>query len=187
MTRSFGKVDSFRLKGQGLAKDISSLKGMYPWHSGGFLAESPSRSFLLLSFMPPEYTQSFTTTLFFVERLLFRGNFRSLELSLFGPAAPSTYSSQGCGPSNYLFRASSAFDIFESGIWSLELSLSGQQRLRHIRVRALVPRIISFGPAAPSTYSRQDFGPSGYFSRASSTFETSEAGPRSVELLLSTQ
>jgi hypothetical protein len=111
---------------------------------------------------------------------IFEAGLRSLELSLlgqqrlqdirgrasvpriisFGPAAPSTYSRQGFGLSNYLFRASSAFKIFEAGLRSLELSLSGQQRLQDIRGRASVPRIISFGPAAPSRYSRPGFGPS---------------------------
>jgi hypothetical protein len=149
MTRSFGKVDSFRPKGQRLAKDLSSLKGMYPLHSDGLSTGSLSRSFLLLTFVPPEYTQSFSMTLFFAEHLLLRGNFRSLELSLsgqqclphirgwasvpriisFGPAVPSTYSRPGFGPLNYFFRASSAFKIFEAGLRSLELSLLGQQRL----------------------------------------------------------
>jgi hypothetical protein len=105
----------------------------------------------------------------------------------FGPAAPSTYSSQGFGPSSYLFRASSAFDIFESGLWSLELSLSGQQRLRHIRIRASVLRVFSFGPAAPLTYSSQGFGPSSYLFRASSAFDIFESGLRSLELSLSGQ
>jgi hypothetical protein len=166
MTRSFGKVDSFRLKGQGLAKDISSLKGMYSWHSGGFspgLLRGPFCSFLLCL---PNIHKVFRRLCFSLNVCSFEGIF---------------------GPSDYLFSGSSAFDIFESGLWSLELSLSGQQRFRHIRVRALDPRIISFGPAALSTYSRQDFGPSGYPSRASSAFETSEVGPRSVELLLSAQ
>jgi hypothetical protein len=148
-----------------------------------------------------------------------------LELLSFGLAAPSRYSRQGFGPSNCLFsgqqrlqdirgrasvpritlfRASSAFKIFEAGLRSLELlsfgpaapsrylrqgfGLSnclflGQQRLQDIQGRASVPRItlfrassafkifeaglqslelLSFGPAAPSRYSRQGFGPSNY-------------------------
>jgi hypothetical protein len=176
MTHFCEKVDSFRHKGQGLAKDLSGLKGMNPLHSGGFSAGSLSRSFLLLFLVPPEYTQSFRRLCFFAEHLFLRGNFRSLELFVFGPAAPSTYSRQGFGPSNYLF--------------------SGQQRLRHIRGRASVPRIISFrassafdifavglrslelslfGPATPSTYSRQGSGPSNYLFRADSAFKIIEA------------
>jgi hypothetical protein len=126
----------------------------------------------------------------FLDNSVFRsfgGIFRSLELSSFGPAVSSTYSSQGSGPSNYLFRASSAFDIFESGLQSLELSLSGQQRLRHIRARAPIPRIISFGPAAPSTYSSQGSGPSNFLFRASGAFDIFEPGLRSLELSLSGQ
>jgi hypothetical protein len=99
----------------------------------------------------------------------------------------STYSRQGFGPSNCLFWASSAFDIFEAGLRSLELSLSGQQCLRHVRGRTSVPRIISFGPAASSTCSRQDFGPSNYLFQASSAFDMFEAGLWSLELSLSGQ
>jgi hypothetical protein len=62
--------------------------------------------------------------------------------------------------SSQFFRASSAFDVFEAGLRSLEVISFGQQRLRDIRSRTSVPRAIPFGPAAPSRYSRQDFGPS---------------------------
>jgi hypothetical protein len=125
---------------------------------------------VLLSFLPPEHMQGFSTPLSFAERfewgssskecLLLRGNFRSLELFssgqqrlrdirggvsvprivFFGPAAPSRYSRWGFGPSNCFLRASNAFEIFETGV--------------------LVPRIVFFGPAAPSRYSRRGFGPS---------------------------
>jgi hypothetical protein len=87
--------------------------------------------------------------------------------------------------SNCFFRASSAFDIFEARLRSLELSLSGQQRLRHIRGKTSVPRTVAFGPAAPSTYSKREFGPSNCRFRASSAFDVFEAGLRSLELLLS--
>jgi hypothetical protein len=83
-----------------------------------------------------------------------RGETSVPRIIAFGPAAPSTYSRRDFGPSNYRFRASSAFDIFEARLRSLELLLSGQQRLRHIRGETSVPRIIIFGPSAPSTYSR---------------------------------
>jgi hypothetical protein len=76
---------------------------------------------------------------------------------------------------------------FEAGLRSLELSPSGRQRLRDVRGRTSVPRVISFGPAAPSRRSRQDFGPSSYPLRAGSAFETSEAGPPSLGLSLSGQ
>jgi hypothetical protein len=49
------------------------------------------------------------------------------------------------------------------GLRSLELFLSGQQRLQDIRDGTSVPRIVSFGPAAPSRYSRRGFGPSNCF------------------------
>jgi hypothetical protein len=103
----------------------------------------------------------------------------------FGPAAPPRYSRLDFGPSNCLFRASSAFKIFEAGLWSLELPLSGQQRLQDIRGRTLVPRIASFGPAAPSRYLRPDCGPSNCLFRASNAFKIFEAGLRSLELSLS--
>jgi hypothetical protein len=105
----------------------------------------------------------------------------------FGPAAPSRCSRQDFGPSSCLFRASSAFETFEAGLRSLELSLSGQQRLRDVRGGTLVPRVVSFGPAALSRHSRQDFGPSSCLFRASSAFETFGAGLQSLELSLSRQ
>jgi hypothetical protein len=86
--------------------------------------------------------------------------------------------------SNCFFQASSAFKIFEAGLWSLKLLFSGQQRLQDIRGRASVPRIVSFGPAAPSKYSRQGFGPSNCFFRASSAFKIFEAGLWSLKLFL---
>jgi hypothetical protein len=97
------------------------------------------------------------------------------------------YSRQGFGPSNCFFQAGSAFKIFEAGLRSLELLFSGQQRLQDIRGRALVPRIAFFGPAAPSRYSRQGFGPSNCFFWASSAFKIFEAGLRSLEFLFSGQ
>jgi hypothetical protein len=116
-----------------------------------------------------------------------RGRTSVLRIAFFGPAAPLRYLRTGFGPSNYFFRASSAFKIFEVGLRSLELFLSGQQRLQDIRGRASAPRIISFGPAVPSRYSRQGFGPSNYFFWASSAFKIFEAGLRPLELFLSGQ
>jgi hypothetical protein len=139
----------------------------------------------------------------------------SLGVISFGPAAPSMYSRQDFGPSklslsgqqrlrcirgrtlvprSYLFRASSAFDVFEVGLWSLgvisfgptapsmhsrqdfgpsKLSLSGRQRLRcvrGIRSRTSAPRVISFGLAAPSRRLRQVFDLSSCFFRLNNTF-----------------
>jgi hypothetical protein len=111
----------------------------------------------------------------------------ALRVNSFGPAAPSMYSRQDFGPSSPFFWASSAFDVFEAGLWSLESFLLGQQRLRCIRGRTSVPRVLSFGPAAPSMYSRQDFGPSSPFFRASSAFDVFGVGLRSLELSLSGQ
>jgi hypothetical protein len=80
---------------------------------------------------------------------------------------PLNYSSQGFGPSNRLLRASSAFELFEPGLWSLESSSSGQQCLRIIWVWASVPRIISSEPAALLLYS--SLAPESLF-RAINTF-----------------
>jgi hypothetical protein len=109
-----------------------------------------------------------------------RGRTLVPRIVIFGPAAPSRHSRRDFGPSNCSFRAGSAFEtfeaglrslesssraniafkIFEEGLRSLELLLSGQQRLQDIRGRASAPRITSFGPAAPSRYSKPGFGPS---------------------------
>jgi hypothetical protein len=99
-----------------------------------------------------------------------------LRINSFGLAAPSRYSRQDFGPSKLSFSASSAFEIFEAGLWSLEVIFFGQQRLRDIRSRTSVPRSYLFRPAAPSRYSRQDFGPSKLSLSASSAFEIFEAG-----------
>jgi hypothetical protein len=77
--------------------------------------------------------------------------------------ASSTLALFECGrscPSNCLLRASSTSALFECGPRSLELSSLGQQRLYIIRLRALVPRIILFGRAAPLRYSSVGFNPS---------------------------
>jgi hypothetical protein len=72
--------------------------------------------------------------------------------------------------------------LFEAGLWSLELSFSGQQCLQVIRGRALVLRIVFFGLAVPLSYSRPSFGPSNRLFRASSALKLFEAGLRSLEL-----
>jgi hypothetical protein len=88
--------------------------------------------------------------------------------SLFGPAVPLNYLSLGSGPSKLSLRASSASELFEFGLRSLESLSSGQQCLRIIRVRAPVPRISLFGPAVPPDYSSTGVSPSNYLLRASS-------------------
>jgi hypothetical protein len=84
---------------------------------------------------------------------------------------PSSYSSSGFGPSKLSLQASSAFELFEFGLWSLETLSSGQQCLQVIRVRALVPRNSLFRPAVPSSYSSSGFGPLKLSLQASSAFE----------------
>jgi hypothetical protein len=91
------------------------------------------------------------------------------------------------GPSDHLFRASGAFKLFEAGLRSLGSSFSGQQCLQVIRGRTSVPRIVFFGPAVPSSYSRPDFGPSDRLFRASSAFKLFEAGLRSLKSSFSGQ
>jgi hypothetical protein len=134
---------------------------------------------------------------------LFEPGFRSLELSFsgqqclpairawasvprivfFGPAVPSSYSSLGFGPLNCLLRASRALKLFETGLRSLKLSSSGQQSPQAIRDWAPVPRIIVFGLAEPSSYSRLGFGPSNSFLWASSAPALFECGFWSFESL----
>jgi hypothetical protein len=83
---------------------------------------------------------------------------------------------------DFFFRVSSTLKLFEAGLRSLELSFSGQQYPQVIRGRAAVPRIVFFGPAVPSSYSRSGFGPANRLFRASSAFKLFEVGLRSLEL-----
>jgi hypothetical protein len=103
----------------------------------------------------------------------------------FGPAVPSSYSRLGFGPSNCLFRASSAFKLFEAGLWFLELSFSGQQCLQVIRGWALVPRVVLFGLAMLSRRSSLNYEPSNHPFRAGSAtilFGYGCPNPRSASL-----
>jgi hypothetical protein len=123
---------------------------------------------------------------------LFECELRSLESSssgqqrlriiFFGPAAPPNYSSVG-----YLVSRSALFILFERGLRSFELFSSSQQRLCVIRARALIPRIIFFGPAAPPYSSSAGFGPSNRFLRASSASIFFECELRSLESFSSGQ
>jgi hypothetical protein len=110
-----------------------------------------------------------------------RGRTLVPRIAFFGPAVPSSYSRPDFGPSNQLFRASSAFKLFEAGLRSLESTFLGQQCLQVIRGRTSVPRIAFFGPAVPSSHSRPDFGPSNRLFQASSAFKSFEARLRSLE------
>jgi hypothetical protein len=105
----------------------------------------------------------------------FEGVLRSLELTIFGPTAPLSYS----------FRASSALDIFESGLRSLELTLFGPTAPLSYSFRASSAldmfesglrslELTLFGPTAPLSYSF----------RVSSAFDIFELGLRSLELIL---
>jgi hypothetical protein len=85
------------------------------------------------------------------------------------------------GPPNRLFRASSAFKLFEAELRSLESPFSGQQCLQVIRGRTSVPRIAFFGPAAPSSYSRPGFAPSNRLLRSSNTFKMFELESRNLK------
>jgi hypothetical protein len=111
------------------------------------------------------------------------------ECGLFCPSKCTVHIilSAGFGPSNHFFSASSAAILFECGFRSLESFLFGQQRRHIIRVRALVPRIVFFWPAASPYYSSADFGPSNHFFSASSAAILFECGLRSLELFSSGQ
>jgi hypothetical protein len=106
------------------------------------------------------------------------------RIVFFGPTAPSYYLSAGFGPSNRFLRTSSSSILFECGLWSHESFSAGEQCLYIIRVRASVPQIIFFGPAAPPYYSSAGFGPSNRFLRASSSSVLFECGFSSLESLL---
>jgi hypothetical protein len=84
-------------------------------------------------------------------------------------------------------RASSALQLFELGLRSLELFSLSQQGLCIIRAWASVPRIVFFRPAVPSNYSGSGFGPSSYLLRASSASVLFGCGCQSLELSFSGQ
>jgi hypothetical protein len=134
-----------------------------------------------------------------------RGGVSVPRIVFFGPAAPLRYSRRGFGPSNCFLRASSAFEIFETGFRSLELFSSGQQRLRGIRGgasvprnvfsgqqclqatrgRASVPRIVFFGSAMHSKCSSLNCEPSNHPFRASNAvilFGYRRLNPRNASL-----
>jgi hypothetical protein len=164
---SLGRLISFRPKGQRLAKSFfefqryvsHAFERPFDWVS----LEVSCASLFSVIRIYAEFVRRFYLLLNVCsfEEILDRS---CIQIIYFGPAAPSTYSSQVSGPSNYF--------------------LSGQQRLQEIRCRVSAPRIISFrassafkkfdaglrslelfpfGPAAPSRNSMQGFGPSNYF------------------------
>jgi hypothetical protein len=159
------------------------------------------RAFLAL----PECSQCFSGQFWFLLDAL--SGFRSLEWSFsgqrcfpairvwalvsrivfFGPVVPCSYPNLGFGPLNRLHRASSAVKLFESGLWSLELSFSGLRCLAVTRTWALALRIVFIGLAVPSNYSRPGFGPSNCIFRASSASKLFEARSQPLELYSSGQ
>jgi hypothetical protein len=136
---------------------------------------------VLLLFVLPKHTQGFSTTLSFVE------HFELGPLSKECPLVRGSFRFLVDFPSSCLFWASSAFKLFEARLRSLELSFLGQQCLQVIRGWASVPRIVFFGSAVPSSYSRLGSGPSNCLFRASSASRLFEAGLRSLELSCSAQ
>jgi hypothetical protein len=89
-----------------------------------------------------------------------RGRTSVPRIVFFRSAVPSSYSRPDFGPSNRLFRASSAFKLFEARLRSLESSFSGQQCLQAIRGWASVPRIVLDGLAIPLKCLSLNHGPS---------------------------
>jgi hypothetical protein len=146
---------------------------MHPLHSDNFSTGFPSRLRCPSPFLLPKHTQGISAILSFAER--FEWGF--FEQGMLAPSREFLIEIV----SNRLFRASSAFKLFEAGLRSLESPFSGQQCLQVIRGWASVPRIAFFGPAVPSSYSRLGFGPSNRLFRASSTFKLFEDGLRSLE------
>jgi hypothetical protein len=101
----------------------------------------------------------------------------------YGPVVPPYYSSAGSGPSNLSLWASSASILFECGLRSLESLSLGQQCLYIIRARALVPRIVFFGLAAPQHCSSMGFQSLELHLSAISAFILFGYGPMSFESL----
>jgi hypothetical protein len=80
--------------------DLSSLKGTYLPHLGGF-STGPFRDPFCFSLLCRLSTHKVFRRLFLSLNICsFEEGLWSPELLLFGPAVPSTYSSQGFGPSN---------------------------------------------------------------------------------------
>jgi hypothetical protein len=133
MTRFFVQADLFRLKGRGWQGFFRTSKVLTT------CSQMISRPSFFRGFGTPPSCVTQTHTRFFddsvfcfklgfssKECLLIRGWALVPQIVFFGPAVPSSYSRLGFGPSNCLFRASSAFKLFEAGLRSLELSFSGQ-------------------------------------------------------------
>jgi hypothetical protein len=97
------------------------------------------------------------------------------------------YFFHGCSHRGLLLRASSASELFEFVLRSLESLFLGQPCLRIIRVRAPIPRITFFLLAVPPDYSSLGSGPSKPFLWANSASELFEFGLQSLESLSSSQ
>jgi hypothetical protein len=121
-----------------LARVLSNIKGTHSLQSDDFSTEIPS-GFWCSSFLCYPNTHKVFRRLCLLlnasnwvlrarKACSFGGAFDSwlklFRIVFFGPAVPSSYSRLGFGPSNCLFRASSAFKLFEAGLRSLELSFS---------------------------------------------------------------
>jgi hypothetical protein len=129
--------------------------------------------------MLPKHTQGFLTTLSFVE------HFELGPLSKECPLIQGSFRFLVDFVLNCLFRASSAFKLFEAGLQSLELSFLGQQCLQVIRGWASVPRFVLFGPAMLSRWLSLNYEPSNHPFQASSAtilFGYGCSNPRSASL-----
>jgi hypothetical protein len=202
MTRCFRQADLFSIQRERLARVLSSIKGTHSLRSDDFSTKFSS-GFWCSSFLCYPNTRKVFRRLCLLlnasnwvlrarNACSFEGVFDSWlnlsQIAFFGPAVPPCYSRPGVGPSNCLFRASSAFKLFEAGVGpsnclfrassafklfeagcrSLELSFSGQQCLQVIRGWASVPRVVLFGPAMLSRCSSLNYEPLNHPFRAGS-------------------
>jgi hypothetical protein len=100
----------------------------------------------------------------------------------FGSSAPALLFECGCSIPRIASSGLQRLHIIRVRVLlSLESPLSDQQRIRIIQVRASVPRMVFFGPAAPLLYSRAGFGPSNGFLWASSASTLFDCRLRSLE------
>jgi hypothetical protein len=146
MTQFFGQADPFLTQRAKLTRVFSDIKGTHYLQSDDFSTEL-SLEFWYSSFLCYPNTLKVFRRLCFCfelgflseECLLIRGRTSVPRIVFFRPVVPSSYSRPGFGPLNHLFRAGSAFKLFEAGLRSLESSFLGRQCLQVIRGRASVP------------------------------------------------